>query len=446
MTEGPAAGTFVPINPPLATAAWYGDRLLNLGLPAHWEITVHVPTTPDPLTDDEIRRALREPVGQAELATLASGRRRIAIVVDDLTRPTPVDRILPHLLDELARAGVSDAAITVVIGTGTHGPSRAAPVRKIGVDAARRLRVEIHDDLHGCVRLGTTSFGSPVVANRRVAESDLVIGIGGIYPQHTVGFGGGAKIVLGILGRPSIERLHVRHQGVEGRHDVMSSFRSDVTEMAALVGLEVSVGAMVDARRQLIWLRSGDPQQYFPDGCADAIRFFSAPLPGDADVVISNAYPMDLSATFVRSKGVVPLMHAKPGASRVLIGAASEGLGHHGLFPLVPGRGGALRQILRTARNVPRSEVPRLAGRRLVHATRRSLGALSRPREHATTTELRQILFHPTSGVDLPPTVAGMRTEPSWERMVGIIEREQAQLARIRAVVYPCSPLQVLED
>ena len=433
----------VPISPPLSTAAWYGDRLLELGLPADWEVTVHLPATPDPLTDDAIRDALRAPVGQSELATLAAGRRRVAIVVDDLTRPTPVDRILPRVVDELARAGVQDAAITVLIGTGTHGPSRAGPERKVGSELARRLRIEIHDDRRGCVRVGTTSFGSPVVANRRVVEADLVIGIGGIYPQHTVGFGGGAKIVLGVLGRRSIERLHFRHEGVGGRHDLVSSFRQDVTEMATMVGLEVSIGAMVDARRQLVWLRSGDPGQYFADACAEAIRRFGAPMPGDADVVISNAYPMDLSATFVRSKGIVPLVHAKAGASRVLIGAASEGLGHHGLFPLVSGRGAGIRQILRTARNVPRMDVPRLAARRIVHAARR-VGASSRRPE--ATGGLRPVLFHPTGGVSLPEMLAGMQTEASWERIIGIVEREQAGMAPIRAVVYPCSPLQVLED
>lgn len=445
MTAGSASSRLLPISPALSTAAWYGDRLVDLALPSHWEITVHSPTTPDPLTDDDIRRALRTPVGQPDLATLAAGRRRIAIIVDDLTRPTPVDRILPHVIDELARGGIEDAAITVLIGTGTHGPSRAGPERKVGTALARRLRVQFHDDLHECVRLGTTSFGSPVIANRTVVEADFVIGIGGIYPQHTVGFGGGAKIVLGILGRRSIERLHFRHRGVEGRHDVVSSFRSDVTEMAAIVGLEVSVGAMVNARRQLVWLRSGDPRQYFADACADAIRYFTAPLPGDADVVIANAYPMDLSATFVRSKGVVPLTHAKPQASRVLIGAASEGIGHHGLFPLASGRGAAIRQLLRTARNVPRSEVPRLAARRLVHLAQRPLG--SRPRQPAISTEgPRPILFHPTTPSGLPPSLHGMLIEASWERVVGIVEREQAQVERIRAVVYQCSPLQVLEE
>jgi len=431
----------IALDPPLSTGAWYGDRELDLGLPSDWEVTVHWPRTPEPLNDDAILRALREPVGQEELAALAGGRQRVAIIVDDLSRPTPVDQILPHVLGELARGGIADDAVMVVIGTGTHGPSLAGPERKIGAEMTRRLRVVFHDDLHNCVRIGTTSFGSPVLVNRAVAEADLVIGIGGIYPQHTVGFGGGSKIVLGALGRASIERLHFRHPSVEGRQGVTSSFRKDVTEMAALAGLKVSIGAMVDARRRLVWLRSGDPEQYFADACADAIRIFGAPLPGDADVVIANAYPMDHSATFIRSKGVVPLTHARPGASRVLIGAASEGLGHHGLFPLTQGRGASLRRILRVARNVPPGEVGRLAARRLARVTQRT------PRPPEAVSERRPIVLHPTtSGVGLPAMLAGMRVEPSWERVLEILHREQAKTARIRAVVYPCSPLQVLEE
>ena len=57
---------------------------------------------------------------------------------------------------------------------------------------------------------------------------------------------------------------------------------------------------------------------------------------GDADVVISAAYPIDVSLTFMRSKGIIPLLHAAPGASRVLVAACPEGVGHHGLFPFVP--------------------------------------------------------------------------------------------------------------
>ncbi len=432
------------LDPPLSTAAWYGDLELPIALPATWDVTVHWPRPPEPLSDEGIAAAIENPVGQPALRTLASGRRRVVIVVDDLSRPTPADRILPHLLGELAAAGIDDAAISVVIATGTHGRSRAGVERKLGADTARRLRTTFHDDVHGCVRLGTTSFGSPVAVNRRVAEADLVIGIGGIYPQHSVGFGGGAKIVLGVLGRRSIERLHYRHPSVEGRFDLPSSFRADVAEMAALAGLEVSVGAMVDARRRLCWLRVGDPAAYFAPACADAVRYFSAPGPGDADVVIANAYPMDLSATFVRSKGLPPLTRAAPGASRILIGAASEGIGHHGLFPLDGGRSQALMGMLRTARNRSRRDVAMLARRRLVG----TIEAITR-RAPATATppvERNPVIFHPTAPPSsLPPSMGGMRTEASWERILEAVEREQGGRTQLRAVVYPCGPLQVLE-
>jgi nickel-dependent lactate racemase len=47
-----------------------------------------------------------------------------------------------------------------------------------------------------------------VLVNRHVAAADYVIGIGGVYPQNSTGFGGGAKLALGVLGRRSIVNLH----------------------------------------------------------------------------------------------------------------------------------------------------------------------------------------------------------------------------------------------
>ena len=432
----------VPLDPPLRTAAWYGDRPLALGLPPTWAVTVHWPRTPDELTDDDIRAAVGEPVGQGRISTLAAAGTRVAIVVDDLTRPTPVDRIIPHIGAELALAGVADPDVTIVIGTGTHGPSRADGGSKVGADAASRYAVAFHDDRHDCVRLGTTSFGSPVFVNRTVAAADLVIAIGGVYPQHSVGFGGGAKTILGVLGRTSIERLHYRHPSVDGRTETTNDFRRDVAEMATLVGLRVGVGALVDARRHIVWLRSGDPAGWFESARDAALEMFSAPPPGDAGVVISNAYPMDISATFVRSKGIIPLTRAAPMASRVLIGAASEGLGHHGLFPLDVGRQGAVMQIVRVARNAPRAALPRLVGDRLARVAKGIVRG-NGPAVHAVPR--RQILFHPTSAADPPPHIPGMRTVLDWEAVIAAVEAEQPAGNRIRAVVYPCSPLQVLD-
>lgn len=437
----------VEISPALGTAAWYGDADLRLAVPRAWDVVVHWPATPPPLPEGDVRASLARPIGQPRLSELAVGRRRACIVVDDLTRPTPASAILPDVIAELVAAGLDGSAITIVIGSGTHGPSKAGPERKLGADAVERFRVIQHDDLRDCVRVGTTTFGSPVEANRAVVESDLVVGLGGIYPQHTVGFGGGAKIVLGILGRRSIERLHYRHGSVGGRSDLESDFRRDIAEMARLVGLEVSINALVDARRRLIWLGVGEPERCFAEGRQLAASWFAAPPPGDADIVIANAYPMDVSATFVRSKGVVPLMHAAAHASRILIGAASEGLGHHGLFPLKSDRRDRVRQIARWARNARRRDVAGLVARRLTSVAPRTL------RRRAPTGPGRPpIVFHPTAAAQaFPRTLGGMTVVPDWSEVIALADETQRAAGRsgsaeapLRAVVYPCSSLQVL--
>jgi lactate racemase len=179
----------------LKTAAWYGDRPLVLPLPEDWEVTTWWPSTPGPLTDDEIARALDQPVGQPPIRELALGKSRPLIIVDDLTRPTPAGRVLPFLLRHLAEAGISSEAVRILIGTGTHAPpSPNSIAKKVGPEAASSCRLLVHDHARNLTRIGRTSFGTPVIVNREVLASDLLVDVGGIYPQHSTGFGGGSKL------------------------------------------------------------------------------------------------------------------------------------------------------------------------------------------------------------------------------------------------------------
>lgn len=78
------------------------------------------PGVPDPTA--EILRALREPIGSKPLNEIVKPEHKIAIVVDDFTRPAPSNLMIPPLLDELNRLGVKDENITVIFGCGTHRP------------------------------------------------------------------------------------------------------------------------------------------------------------------------------------------------------------------------------------------------------------------------------------------------------------------------------------
>lgn len=424
----------------LRTSAWYGDRELELPFPDSWTVSVHWPKTPRPLSDAQIEQALRRPLGQPPLAQLAQGRSRPAVILDDLTRPTPADRVLPFVLNELAAAGIPAGDVTVVVATGTHGPPTAqALAKKAGLEAATSCRLIAHDDRRDVVRVGRTSFGTPVLVNRAVAGADLVLGIGGVYPQHSTGFGGGSKLALGVLGRRSITHLHYGHPSMDGSLEIDNDFRHDLDEIARMVGMHTSISAHVDAQRRLVRLVSGAHELYYREAVAFSLSSYSACAPGNADVVISNAYPMDVSLTFMRSKGILPLLRAAPGASRVVVAACPEGVGHHGLFPFMDlPRFARARQLARRTLVDPRS-APATVRRGVA---RRLNGA----RAPAPAAALPIHLYPPgrPSG-SLPAAIPGMTAVYSWDETLARVAREQGGRSELEAVVYPCAPLQVLE-
>jgi nickel-dependent lactate racemase len=431
------------IVPLLSTAAWYGDPPLELVFPADWNVVVHEPDLPPPLDGTEIAAAIAAPVAAPTLRSLAAGARRVVVIVDDLTRPTPVELVLPHLLEELESARVTRENVAILVATGTHGPASAdAMKRKVG-SSAEGCRLVSHDDLADCPKVGTTPMGTPVFVDREVANADLVIGIGGVYPQHSTGFGGGSKLAIGVLGRASISRLHFGHESMEGRYDVDNDFRADLAEIAGMIGLRWMVMVHVNARRQIVRVVSGDPQQAYPAAAAFSRERFRAPLPHDADVVISNAYPMDTSATFMRSKGIIPLLHAPTGASRLLLAACPEGIGHHGLFPIRPSTGlvARLRRRWEMTRARGWPELLRLAA----SVARRPFRARAAP---PATPQRPPILMYQTADplVPLPGSLPGVKIVETWPDVLETIRQQQSGKLGLRVVVYPCAPLQVFEE
>ena len=436
----------------LRVAAWYGDTEIALPVPGGWELELRSPATPVPLSAEELAAAIAAPVGAPRLRELAAGCRRPVILLDDLTRPTPAAAVVPLLLDELGAAGVARDHVTILVGGGTHRPAtREAALKKAG-SAAAACRLLVHQPRPG-VRIGRTSFGSPVLVDPAVAAADLVLGIGGVYPQHSVGFGGGSKLLLGALAQRSITALHYGHPSVGGTYDAENDFRRDLDEMAAIAGLRWTVSLHVDGDRRIVRAAAGDPLVHHAAAAAFALSTFAAPLPDDADVVVANAYPMDVSLTFARSKGLAPLYHERRGASRILIAACPEGLGYHGLFPYLNGpRLESVVHRLRRLSVIRPAQVPaKLAGRvaarlRPAPRARPRPGVQGEPRATPAGPPRRPVrLFVPGGGgPDLPPTIPGVERCDDWARLVREVEREQGG-RRLRVAVYTCAPLQCLQ-
>jgi nickel-dependent lactate racemase len=289
-----------------------------------------------------VRAALGAPTGSPPLAELARGRTDILVAVDDSSRPTPVAELLPHVLGELA-AGAPEARVQILLALGSHRPmSREEIEVKVGADVAARLPVHNHDwsDPEACVHIGDTAQGVPVWINRRVAQADLVVGIGRIMPIDVCGFTGGGKIVVpGACGKVTNELLHwsrleVPDAEILGRRD--NPVRASIDAMAAKAGLRFVLDVVMDRRRRILAAVSGDPVEAHRCGCEIAREVHAVRLPCEADIVVADSHPFDIDF-WQANKALDQAAHlGRGGGALVLVSPCREGFSpaHPGLAGL----------------------------------------------------------------------------------------------------------------
>lgn len=164
-----------------------------------------------------------------------------------------------------------------------------------------------------------------------------------------------------------------------------------------------------------------------------------------------NAYPMDVSLTFTRSKGIAPLYQAGPGTSRVLITACPEGLGHHGLFPFMNGpRFERQLHQLRRLSGIRPATLPGKVGRRVGRlasrvVSRQRIPAAAGGANGPTSPSLPIWLLVPDLRPGLlPDSIPGLEPHPEWTEILARVQAEQAG-KQLQVVVYPCAPLQCLQ-
>lgn len=281
--------------------AWFGDESFRLSLPDVWQVDV-LRMKSDPLPSGEIRARILSPLESRGLQEAAQGKQRIAVVVDDIARPTPVHEFLPLIIEELAAAGIPEDHVNVLVAAGAHRtPVRGEVAMKIGESLAARLKIIYHNPYDNLTRVGQTSDGIPITINKTFLECDFRISIGGITPHDFAGFGGGYKTVA--VGLSGIEALHETHikRIAEFNADVGriedNRFQRIIQEIGGLVGIDFAINVVMTSRRGIADIYAGDPAAVFSATCASARRHYATPTEGGYDLAILNAYPKDLDVT-----------------------------------------------------------------------------------------------------------------------------------------------------
>jgi len=91
---------------------WYEEGELQLEFPASWEVVPCLMTGHNAphITPDQIRAAFNKPIGSPPLRELAQGKHEVAIIFDDISRPTRAAELIPYVLEELEAAGIPETA------------------------------------------------------------------------------------------------------------------------------------------------------------------------------------------------------------------------------------------------------------------------------------------------------------------------------------------------
>lgn len=318
---------------------WGGD-LLKVAIPEKWRILGEL--KPKGLKDhadprEACAKALSEPIGVERLASRDLSGKKVLIVVDDHSRPTPVADFLPVVIKELEAGGASKENIEFLIATGVHRASRPDEItKKLGPQIMSTYTWSCHDgyDSAGLADLGSTSKGTKVLLNKKLLSADLIVCVGAVEPHLLLGFGGGLKMILpGCAGAETIGKNHL--QGVDPDHfnyvgtlGEDSPMRQDLEEGASLLGQKIFiVNAAMNESAKPVKFFCGDPIMAHREGerfVEDTVRL---KVPEQADVVITNSFPMDADLRqSVKCIGNT-LYASKPGGIMMGFARSLNGLG-----------------------------------------------------------------------------------------------------------------------
>ena len=199
----------------------WGHEKLELSLPSDWQLELVATAALRPAGAewaDGLAVALSQPVAGPPLGKLLAARSkgRVVLVVEDVTRHSPVAETLEVLMREMRHARISDEQIEVVFATGMHPAVTAEQARaKLGpVAAGIRRRSNPWHDKSAYTYLGRAGK-VPVWIDRGVASADIRILISSVTPHLQAGFGGGYKMY--VPGCAHLETIRAVHRLGLGR-------------------------------------------------------------------------------------------------------------------------------------------------------------------------------------------------------------------------------------
>lgn len=321
----------------------YGATNLSVRLPEH--ATVFRAQHAAALADEHAAflAALRAPIASAPLAERVRSQDRVAIIISDVTRPTPNERIVPWILEELSF--IPRSQFVILNGTGSHrANTREELVQMLGKEIVDSVEIVNHDAFADdeLVYRGTTPAGAPVWINRRYLEADFRIVTGFIEPHFFAGFSGGPKgVIPGLGGIKTIQVLHSAPLIGDPRATWAilkgNPVHEGIRQAVALCPPDFMVNVTLDQERHITGVYAGDYIEAHYAGCDRVLQQAMQAVDEPFDIVITsnNGYPLDQNL-YQSVKGMTAAAQiVRQGGAIVMLAECRDGLPDHGSYKTI---------------------------------------------------------------------------------------------------------------
>ncbi len=325
----------------MITHLQYGKDGIEIEIPSN-NVTMLAPRFIPGLPDEAgaFRDAVRAPINSKPLREMISTRDRVAVVIPDITRPLPSDRLLAWLFAELDHVPVEN--FVIINGTGSHRantPDELAAM--VGADIATRYRIVNHNS-HDTATLsfaGKTRDGRDVFFNREYVEADKRIVMGFIEPHFMAGFSGGYKGAFpAVADIDSIMHYHraevIGHErsawGVIEGNPTQEQIRAN----GSLLPVDFLINVTLNRQRQITQFFCGDVMTAHERGCEFSKSTVMIPCPAPFPIVVTtnSGYPLDQNL-YQAVKGMSAAAQiVEQGGLIVAASKCNDGFPNHGNF------------------------------------------------------------------------------------------------------------------
>ena len=286
----------------METRLQYGKGDLSVEIPSS-DVTVLAPKHEDGLPDEAaaFREAVRDPIGGAPLREIVGPGERLAVVIPDITRALPRERLLPWLFEELSH--VPPENVTIVNGTGSHRANTEEELAAmVGPEVYGRYRVVNHDahDPATMEFVGKSLTGRDLHMNREYVRADRRIVMGFIEPHFMAGFSGGYKgIFPAVADVGSIMDYHraavIGHErstwGVLEDNPTQDQIRAN----GSLLPVDFCVNVTLNRDREITGFYCGDVLAAHAAGCEANMAATMVACEREYPIVVTTngGYPLD---------------------------------------------------------------------------------------------------------------------------------------------------------